>query len=141
MSEEEKSYMKDKSLWKQHITINIPLACLQSDYDESEHKLAHLILERVIFINNGWWMKEENKPWPEDHTTLHVGCNDIFAWGCADSEDITHSEISDLYEMWKKDNNFGAAAWCIKKRKQMPQEPVEKIFRKDAIWNLEELIK
>lgn len=108
---------------------------------EVEYQLAHLILEDVIFCNNGWWKKEDGVSWPEDHTTLHVNCNDIFAWGCADAEDIKYGEIKELYEMWKKDPDWGAAAWCIQKRKQMPQFPVEKKIKEAGIWNLEELIR
>ncbi len=141
MNEEEKSYQKDNSLWDKKISVDICQATLQSDYDEIEYKLAHLILEDVIFCNNGWWYKEEGKEWPKDFITLHVNCNDIFVWGSADAESITHNEISELYEMWKKDNKLGPAAWCIKKRKLMPQKPVEEIFKKSEIWNLNELIK
>lgn len=134
--EDEKSYWKDKTLFEQKITVEITKACLQPDWDEIEHKLAHLILADIIFCNNGW----HNSAWPKDHITHHVICNDVFAWGCADAEDITYSEISDLYEMWKKDPIYGESAWCIKKRKQMPQEPVERDIRAAGIWNLEELI-
>jgi hypothetical protein len=115
--------------------------CIIEESDEIGHKLAHLLAEDVIFCNNGWWFEEEGKPWPKDYITLHVNCNDVFAWGAADAEDVTSSELSDLYEMWEKDNNWGPAAWCIKKRKEMPQPPVEKLIREQAIWNLEELLK
>jgi hypothetical protein len=123
------------------IIVEIYKEWLDPKKDQIEYKLAHLILEDVIFCNNGWWYKEEGVNWPKDYITLHVGCNDIFAWGCADAEDITHSEINELYEMYTKDNNLGPAAWCIKKRKQMPQSPVEEQFNKSKIWNLKELIK
>lgn len=122
------------------INVRIPKYALEADYDQVEYKLAHLILEDVIFCNNGWWMTKAGTPWQEDYVTLHVNCNDIFAWGCADAEDITHGEIGDFYEMWKKDSIWGPAAWCIKKRKQMPQAPVEERMVK-AGYNLQELIK
>lgn len=113
---------------------------LDEQYVEEEEMLAFLILQGDVFINNGWWYKEEGKPWIEDSVTLHVNCNDIFAWGCADSEDLKYSEIRELYEMVKKDKNLGAAAFCIKKRKMRPQPPVEKMFKDAGIWNLQELI-
>lgn len=126
---------------EKNIIVKIPKFGLTNEYDEIEYKVAHLLINNILFLNNGWWFKEEGKSWPEDFVTFHVNCNDIFAWGCADSEDITYSEISDLYKMWKKDEHLGVAAWCIKKRKQMPQDPIIKYFEKDNIWNLEELIK
>jgi len=110
---------------------------LEKDCNEIEMKLAHLLCEGVIFCNNGWFKDK----WPKDYITLHVNCNDVFAWACADAEDVTYHEVSELYEMYKKDPCWGPAAWCIKKRKQMPQSPVEKRIKEQGIWNLEELIK
>lgn len=109
------------------------------DMMESEDYLKVLLCDQVIFINNGWWLTEKGQ-WPKDHVTLHVNCNDIFAWGCADTEDILHGELEDLYNMHVKDPIWGAAAWCIKRRKQMPQAPVAKKMKK-AGYNLKELIK
>lgn len=121
------------------ITLEIEKECLQDEY-EIEYKLAHLLIEGEIFCNNGWWYKEEGINWPEDHVSLHVNCNDVFYWACADAERITNKEIHELYEMWSKDNRWGTAAWCIKKRKQMPQPPVAKRMI-EAGYNLEDLIK
>jgi hypothetical protein len=128
--------MEEKSL-----TVKIPLCALESDWTDPEHKLAHLLIEGEMFCNDGWWLIKEGKPWQEGYITHHVNCNDVFAWGCADSEDITYDKVGELYEMWKKDPIYGTAAWCIRKRKMMPQKPVEEAMRKAGIWDLEELIK
>lgn len=109
------------------------------DIMEEEDYLKVLLCEDVLFINNGWWKTEKNE-WPKDYITVHVNCNDVFAWGAADSEDITYSELKDLYEMWKKDENWGPAVWCIKKRQIKPQPPVEKIIKEAGIWNLDEIL-
>ncbi len=114
---------------------------LNKEYIEEEEIIAILLLERVLFVNNGWWYEEENKPWQKDAVTLHVNCNDVFAWGCADSEDVTHGELRELYEMYLKDKNSGSDAWCIKKRKQLPQSPVEKAMREKGIWDLDKLAR
>lgn len=119
------------------MNLEIDDYALTLEYPEPENKLAVLLLEDVIFCNNGHW--REN--WPKDQITLHVNCSDVFAWACADSEDITYSEITELYEMWKKDNTWGSAAWCIKKRKERPQKPVEDRMTKAGIWNIEDLLK
>lgn len=119
-----------------YVTIKLTTWALSPDHDEHEDKLAHLLAENVVGINNGWW----DEKWPQDRITFHVNCNDVFAWGCADAEELLFGEIPELYSMWTKDNGFGPAAWCIKKRKMMPQKPVEDHFRKDGIWSLEDLL-
>ena len=112
---------------------------LKKDEWEIEHKLAHLLIENVINCNDGWWYEEEGKPWQKGYISHHVNCSDIFAWGCADAEDIVFNEICELYEMWRKDEVWGAAAWCIKKRKARPQKPVEEAMIK-AGYSIDELI-
>jgi hypothetical protein len=106
---------------------------------QSKDILTYLLAKDVVFINNGWWNKEDGIPWPEDHISVHVNCNDIFAWGTADSEDITYSELPELLRYYRQDPNWGSAAWCIKKRKMRPQEPVEKELE-NSIWDLKTLL-
>lgn len=108
---------------------------------EPEDYLKVLLCEDVLFINNGWWFEKENKPWQKDYITVHVNCNDVFAWGAADAENITYHELQDLYEHYKKDPNWGPAIWCIKKRKMKPQKPVEDSIIKLGIWDLKEIYK
>lgn len=122
------------------IQIILPKYGLTKSYEDIEYKLAHLLIEGVIFCNNGWWLEKEGKTWPKDSVTLHVVCNDVFSWGCADAEDVTNNEIGELYEMWRRDPNWGAAAWCIKKRKMLPQKPVLDKLTK-AGYNVVELTK
>ena len=105
---------------------------------EENMALALLLINSVIFLNDHWWKKD----WPEDakaKTSLNVNCNDIFAWGCADAEEMDYEDLESLYDHYIKDPMFGSAVWCIKKRKQMPQPPVYKDIQKAGIWNLDEL--
>lgn len=108
---------------------------IDDDFGEIEYHLAHLLINSVIFCNNGHWKKD----WPKDHITVHVNCNDVFAWGCADSEDITNDEVIELYKMWRKDPTWGPAIWCIKKRNLMPQKPVYDAIKKEGIWDLDSM--
>jgi hypothetical protein len=82
---------------------------------EPDYLLAHLIINNIIFCNDGWWFKKEGKGWQDGYTTLHVNCNDFFV-PAADAEDITYSEIEDLYRMWEKDPSMGVYQWVAKKR-------------------------
>jgi hypothetical protein len=91
-------------------------------FNEPEDYLKYLLCEGEIIINNGWWDKE----WPEDRITVAVLCNDIFAWGCSDAEEVLCGELEEVARAHMKDPIWGIPAWCIKKRKMMPQEPVAK---------------
>lgn len=105
---------------------------------EEEGALSHLLMNDVIFLNNHWW----EETWPEKAkslVSLNVNCNDVFAWGCADGEEVTYNELKDLYQMWKKDPSWGAVIWCLIKRKEMPQGPVEECIRELGVWDLDDL--
>lgn len=109
----------------------------ETEFDDAA-ALAVLLANEEIFLNSYWWEGE----WPEaaqKRTALCVNCNDVFMWGCADAEDIFHSELRDLYEHWVKDPEWGSAVWCVKRRKLMPQPPVEERIRKAGIWDLDSM--
>jgi hypothetical protein len=105
---------------------------------EAEDALALLLLNEVIHINDHWWEKE----WPEEaRRRIHFGvnCSDVFAWGCADSESLDYKDIESLYRMWAKDPVYGHEIWCIIKRRELPQDCVEKSIRNAGIWDLDAL--
>lgn len=105
---------------------------------EHEAALAHLLINEVVFLNSNWW----EDSWPEDAKktfSISLNCNDVFAWGCADAEGLRFYDLEDVYDHWEKDPSWGPAIWCIKKRKQMPQRPVEKSIREAGIWDLDQL--
>jgi len=107
---------------------------------EPDAALAHLLINNVIFINDHWW----EKTWPEAaQKTFYMGvnCNDTFAWASADSEELLFEDIESLYKMWIKDPSNGADIWCIIRRKELPQAPVEQMIRKAGVWDLDALIK
>jgi len=101
---------------------------------EEGKALARLLAEEVLFLNSHWWEKD----WPERAqkiTSLNVNCNDIFAWACADAEEIEHSEIQGLYDLWRADRTWGAAKWCAIKRRQQPQPPVIAAMKNAGAWD------
>ena len=107
--------------------------------------LAYLLAADQVFLNDFWWMGRKHNPdnsWPEEATkvfSVNANCNDVFAWGCADAENINYGELEDLYNHYTVDDIWGTAVWCIKKRGIMPQEPVEKAIRNAGIWDLDSL--
>lgn len=70
---------------------------------------------------------------------LCVNCNDLFAWGLADSEDVDYDEADELYSFWRRDDRFGPEVWCMKKRRELPQAPVLHQIQKEGKWNIDDL--
>ena len=102
---------------------------------EPEMKVAHLLINHVLGLNDFWWKDH----WPEDARqawAMFVNCNDSFAWATADAEEIVHDEIDELYDMWKRDPHYGPIVWVAKKRNLMPIDPIAKSIMKEGIWDL-----
>lgn len=105
---------------------------------EPEQAVARMLAAGVIFLNNHWWEDQ----WPEEAkktTSLNVNCNDVFAWGCADGEEVYYNELEDLYDHWLKDPERGPDVWCCKKRKELPQKPVYERIKAAGIWDLDSM--
>lgn len=102
---------------------------------ESSKALAILLIRGIVFINSSWWEEE----WPEEARSqigVHVNCNDIFAWGCADAETLLYKELDDLFNLFIEDEGWGSTIWCIKKRGYLPQLPVYEMIQNTGKWDL-----
>lgn len=105
---------------------------------EADRALALLLINEAVSLNSHHWMDA----WPKDaRATVHLGvnCSDVFAWGCADSEDAVHADLEDVYRHWARDPIWGCAVWSMIRRQQMPQRPVERDIRAAGIWDLDAL--
>ena len=105
---------------------------------EETGALALLLINDVLHLNSHHW----EDAWPrEARGTLFMGvdCSDVFAWGCSDSEGAGHADIEAVYRHWIRDRVWGPAVWCMIKRREMPQRPVEKRIRDAGIWDLDAL--
>jgi hypothetical protein len=110
-----------------------------TDFSE-ETALAEMLAAGVIFLNKHWWRLD----WPAEARqtiALCVNCNDTFGYACADAEGASFDDIEHLYEMWRKDPEYGAIAWCIQRRRTRPIVEVEKAIRKARIWDIKQLLK
>jgi hypothetical protein len=124
----------------------IPLVYDAEDSDPEtafnpEIALAILLIEDVIFLNDHWWMEKE-AGWSKDcckMTSLNVNISDVFAWGVADAEAITFSELQSVYDHWIKDQSDGVIVWVCKKHKMMPQKPVADGIRREGRWDLDSM--
>lgn len=99
------------------------------DYFCHEGAIAQLLLDETVFIGE----TNEGKT-----SCFFVNCNDVFAWACADGEDVKVHEIKNLYEMHMKDRQWGSTKWCILKRGMMPQKPILEAIKIDGSWDLDE---
>lgn len=61
---------------------------------------------------------------------IHENCNDLFAWACADSEEITVADIPE-YQRAIDDctaargfPSYAGSLWACRKRGERPQKPV-----------------
>lgn len=68
---------------------------------------------------------------------MHVNCNDLFAWACADSEQVEDSELESLFQACKDDPIHGAEKWCCKKRNMQPQRPIVEDWKAKGAWDAE----
>jgi hypothetical protein len=100
-------------------------------YWQHEQILAQLLLDDVCHLNTGEFDGEKT-------VCCFVICNDIFAWGCADSECVTRAELPELYKMHAADPRWGATKWCIARRGEYPQRPVLAAMKEEGAWDLDE---
>ena len=85
--------------------------------------VAELLLGHTCFLGKG----------DNDEIILEINANDIFYWGCADSEELRYSEILDFYKMATTEN-YGEIKWVCRKRKLRPQIPWVEILKKEGAW-------
>lgn len=105
------------------------------EYVDEELALSILLKEGVLFSNCRYYSMTSNGMTDGRTVVLFVLCNDIFAWGCADGENLPYEEISNLYKMWEKDKKWGAAKWCCIQRNEKPQNPVVKLMKENGSWD------
>jgi hypothetical protein len=100
-----------------------------------EEALKVLLDKEILFANSRKYLFE-GKEQPET-LCLFVNCNDVFAWGCADAEEITYHEVEDLFNHYIEKGNWGVVIWCMKKRNLQPQFPVKQDMIKAGVWKKE----
>lgn len=65
--------------------------------------------------------------WWNTSLEFFVGCNDIFAWACADAEPIeTDLDIDALDSALKESEENGAMLYCARRRQMRPQGAIYK---------------
>lgn len=104
------------------IILEIDPTELTPDHDNEHLMLAVLLGKEIVYYVNG---------------KLWVLCNDMFAWACADQEELplTFDAITELWQMWYADQKWGDVKWCCVRRNEQPQEPVIGMMKKAGSWD------
>ena len=94
-----------------------------NEYFNVELAITELIRDDILDFGNG-------------RKTVDVGVNssDIFAWGCADMDDIKWAEIEDLTKLVCIYPKWGFVHWLCIKRQMKPQEPVTVKMKAAGEW-------
>ena len=120
----------------------------KSAYFDTEEALAYLFREGIVFANsrpyitNPWEPKEKHIT-GESTLCVFVLCNDVFAWGTADAENITATEdvdieTNELYRLMTyvlENKVWGGTKYACWKRNLQPQKPVINRLKSEGIWD------
>lgn len=118
---------------------------LEEGFVNEEKALAWLLYNGYCFLNSVdisyTYKSSRGEEWPSRWTTcIYVNANDIFMWGCADSECIENndgqepSEIISLYKACKENKDWGYIKWLSTKRRLQPQYPIKRDMIKNGYW-------
>jgi hypothetical protein len=111
-------------------------AYIEGDFFDVETAISQLLVESVLFANYRNYTHDD-KNFTKDGRTiiLFMNCSDVFAWGCADAEDISsEEELKQLYDFCVKYPTWGSTIWACLKRNEKPQSPVEKKMKDCNEW-------
>lgn len=98
--------------------------------------LALMLIDGVCWTRDAQCTVNQGTAYADTYsgTSVLVGCNDVFAWGCADCEPLPHDKIPELFALWHADHEWGAAKWCCLVRGEKPQAPVVEMMKKSGSW-------
>lgn len=90
---------------------------------EQQNHLEEMIDHSVLFL-----YLHEGK------VLYELNCNDMFAWGCADAEEIIREELEEAYTEYKANR---LDLWISKRRGMQPQRPIVDMLKKHGQWSAE----
>ena len=116
---------------------------------DDKKALAYLLEQHIVFLNTRPYIENSYDPkekWdisPHSTIVVFVNCNDLFAWGVADAEDISSCnhkpdmKTNELYRLlsYVLDDEYGVERFCCEKRNQRPQEPIIEQMKEKGVWN------
>jgi hypothetical protein len=109
-------------------------------YFDEEQAILQLLTEEILFSNYRTHSSDDKKLTNDGKTiVLFLNCNDVFAWACADAEDVSSiEELKSLYDYCEKYGAWqGSTIWVCMKRNQKPQRSLEKMLKDNNAWPIE----
>lgn len=105
-------------------------------WHDEDKMIAHMLLDGVLWTREAHFTFNKGSEYEGSGrgTVLFVNSNDIFAWGCADAEDLPHDEVPALFALWHESHAWGAIKWCCFRRKEQPQAPIKRDMIKNGVW-------
>lgn len=106
---------------------------------EEDHDLmlSILLARGIVFSREGYTTINRGSKYEAsgEGTALFVNTNDVFAWGCADAQDLPHEEIPKLFMHYHQSGADGVIAWACYKNNMQPQKAVKIDMVKAGTWN------
>lgn len=106
----------------------------EDNYFDENEALACLLVAQVAFCNQRKYVCLDGTS-EKSTTVIFMSCNDVFAWGCADGEDLINDDIEPLFKMWHADKQYGYVRWVCIKRNEKPQAPFVKGMKTAGAWD------
>lgn len=100
--------------WNEAVSSILRKVC---DIDDFLSTLPKNLVEQIAEDNVGVYVRKETPK-------LYINCNDLFAWGCADSEDLPIDALPHLEKAVEDcggDWDIGGLLYCARNRKVRPQ--------------------
>lgn len=107
---------------------------VEEDHDKM---LAILLVRGVVFSRDGFTIINKDSKYEAsgEGTALYVNTNDMFAWGCADAEDLPHEEIPKLFMHYHQNGADGVVMWACYRNQMQPQRAVKADMIARGVWN------
>ena len=101
--------------------------------DESEALSQMLANDGLLFVSGdaGPFFKTDGED--KVPASIYVNCNDLWMWGCADTEPLPRDQIGVFYKAWKAGGG-GVTQWCCIQRDMQPQKPIRTDMKKAGTW-------
>lgn len=110
-------------------------------YFDEEAALSDLLKEGILFCNYRFYSRLKEGKSDGQTIVLFVVANDVFAYACADAEDLPLTELHNLYTLWKNHGPNGVIKWLAIQRNEKPLNSIVENLKKSGLWdsNMEKL--